>query len=114
MGTEGEAEHDERQLRRMLECLDAVRRGAVSLRAASDSLLFLRGALMNVDRPWADEFTSHLATLESASLASAAQRQEMGDRYQRLVEVTLDALEKIVRARLATQTRAGQGDAKGR
>jgi hypothetical protein len=100
MGTGGEIEHDERQLRRMLECLEAARRGGVSLRAASDSLLFLRGALERADRPWADDFTSHLATLESASLASPAQRQEMGDQFPRLVEGTLDALEKIVRARL--------------
>jgi len=94
------SKHDERQLRRMLDCLDAARRGGVSLRAASDSLLFLRGALEDVDRGWADDFTSHVATLESASVASPSQVHDMGEEYPRLVKATLDALEALVRARL--------------
>lgn len=96
------SEHDERQLMRMLDCLDAARRGGVSLRAASDSLLFLRGALEHVDRGWADDFTSHVATLESASLASPSQMHDMGGEYPRLVNATLDALEALVRARLGS------------
>ena len=92
--------HDERQLRRMLDCIDATRNNRMSLQAASDSLLFLRDALENLQADWARDFTSHLATLESAGLASPEQIGGMGEGYPRLIAETLDALDVLVRARL--------------
>lgn len=93
-------EHDERQLRRMLDCIEATRNNRMSLQSASGSLLFLRDALERVDADWARDFTSHLATIESAGLASAAQIKLMGEEFPRLVARTLGALETLVRSRL--------------
>lgn len=92
--------HDERQLRRMLDCIEATRNDRMSLQAASDSLLFLRDALEQLEADWSRDFTSHLATLESASLASPEQIRRMGEGYPQLVSETLDALEVLVRSRL--------------
>lgn len=90
------ARHDERQLRRMLDCIKAARSNRMSLQSATDSLLFLRDALERVDAEWARDFTSHLATIESAGLASPEQMKLMGEEYPRLIARTLGALETLV------------------
>ena len=88
---------DASHLRRMLDCVSAMRSKSVSLVQGADSLLFLRNALEAVEQGWADEFTSHLATLESAGLASPEQIANMGSRYADVVTGALDALEAMVR-----------------
>ena len=65
------------------------------------TLLFLRNALENADAPWSKELTDHIATLESASIATSEQIRTMGAGYSELIERTLDALEQLVRLRLS-------------
>lgn len=83
----------------MLECISAMREKSVSLVRGVDNLLFLRDALDTVEEGWANEFTSNLATLESAGLASPEQIASMGSRYSDIVMHALDALERMVRGR---------------
>jgi len=90
---------DGRHLRRMLDCIAAMRSQSVSLVQGADSLLFLRNALEQAEQSWVDEFTSHLATLESAGLASPDQIATMGSRYAGTMHGALDALEGLVRGR---------------
>ena len=88
---------DARQLHRMLAVISALRSGGASLVEAADSLLFLRDALERVDESWSDEFTSHVATLESAGSASDEQIATMGSTYQSVVLEALEQLEELVR-----------------
>jgi hypothetical protein len=90
---------DVRHLRRMLECISGMRSQSVSLVQGADTLLFLRNALEEIDQPWADAFTSHLATLESAGTASRDQIATMGSRFADVVADALDALERMVCSR---------------
>lgn len=90
---------DARHLRRMLECISAMRSKSLSLVQGADSLFFLRNALEEIEQTWADEFTSHLATLESAGTASREQIAAMGSRYADVVAGALDALERMVDGR---------------
>lgn len=90
---------DARQFRQMLNCITDMRRGATNLVQGADSLLFLRSALEAVEEAWSDEFSSHVATLESAGLATSAQVEEMGSRFQAVVSGALDSLETMVLAR---------------
>jgi hypothetical protein len=87
---------DRRQLRRILQTIAAARAGYAPLVNVADELLFLRDALKEVDRSWADEFTSHVASLESMGLATTEQRIEMGETYEEIVDETLNALEHLV------------------
>ncbi|WP_050725658.1 hypothetical protein [Vulgatibacter incomptus] len=96
------SQRDARQLRRMLTCISGTRQGGVALVEVADSLIFLRDALENVEESWSDEFTSHVATLESAGVATSAQIERMGPQHQAIVSGALDALEAMVKARYST------------
>ena len=90
--------HDARQLRRMLDCINGARGGSVSLIEAADTLLFLRDALAVADEQWSNDFTSHVATLESAGLAAAEERARMGSSFESVLSVALGELEALIGA----------------
>ncbi len=87
---------DTRHLQCMLADLLAMRSGALSLLQGADRLLFLRDCLTIVDDRWDEQFTSHVATIESIGLASAEQRVQMGDNYAALLASTLDSIEELI------------------
>jgi hypothetical protein len=87
---------DNRNLRRMLECIGAARTGRMTLVGLADALLHLRDALDAVDPAWAEELTSHIATLESAGLATSEQIRTMGPKYEEVIANTLAAAERLV------------------
>jgi hypothetical protein len=91
---------DIRHLQRMLDCISAMRTGALSLVGGADNLLFLLDALEVAEPAWADEFTSYVATIESAGTASPEQIASMGSQFPAVVATTLDALAEMVRSRL--------------
>jgi hypothetical protein len=88
--------HDARQLRRLLDCIGAARNGRLSLVQLADSLLFLRDALENADEEWSSEFTSNIASLESAGLATDEQKAVMGENLERVVSAALAELESLI------------------
>lgn len=90
----------ERHLQRMLDVIEVARKGKASLVNVADSLHFLLSSLEGVDRPWAEQFGSHVLTLESAGLASPEQKRNMGKGFATLKTQTLGALETMVRTRL--------------
>lgn len=93
---------DARHLRRMLECISAMRSGSVSLVDGTDNLLFLRNALEEFEafgQAWFDDFTAHLVTLESAGLDSRGQRLKGGNQHEAHVTHALNELEAMVRSR---------------
>jgi hypothetical protein len=98
----------------MVDVLAAVRGGKASLVQAADSLLFLRDAVDERDESWADEFTGHVATLESAGIDAkgnvlgrggtvdrAGHIQPPGSAYPGFPVAALDALEQLIQQRLA-------------
>jgi len=90
----------ERHLQRMLEVIDGARKDEASLVNVADSLHFLLSSLEALDRPWAEQFGSHVLTLESAGLVSLEQRREMGEGFSALKAQTIDALEAMVKGRM--------------
>jgi hypothetical protein len=98
---------DRRHLERMLQCVAAARAGDISLVAAADTLLALRSAVEYDEDGWADEITSHVATIESAGLATAEQRRVMGARYSEVVELALGSVEQAVTTVLARESAGG-------
>jgi hypothetical protein len=101
---------DVRHLRRMLACISAVRSGGASLVEGANSLLFLRDALDATEEAWTDEFTSHVATLESAGLATQEQVTAMGGSYASVVANVIDTLEAMVRGRFPGGTLPDETD----
>lgn len=96
-----------RQLQHMLGCLASMRRDQRLLVDGVDSLLFLRDALEEVDAQWSRELTNHLATLESAGVATPEQIRTMGKEYPELIARTLDAVERLVRSSLSQRLAEG-------
>jgi hypothetical protein len=88
---------NDRHFQRMLDVIEAARKGDASLVNVADSLHFLLSNLEGVDRPWAEKFGSHVLTLESAGLASPEQRNEMVQGLPALKVQTLDAVEALVK-----------------
>jgi hypothetical protein len=73
---------------------------AVPLLTGTDSLVFLHHSLEMTEDVWDDAFTSEIATLESAGLATPQQVSEMGVAYQATITKALDELEALVLRRV--------------
>ncbi|HEY6557432.1 MAG TPA: hypothetical protein VI072_09165 [Polyangiaceae bacterium] len=80
-----------------------MKRGACSLVDGANSLLFLRDALEKADEIWIDEFTSRVATLESAGLATGEQVNAMGVAYENVVQSELSELEAMISGKLPAE-----------
>jgi hypothetical protein len=92
-------ETDARHLRRMLDCISAMRTGKLSLVQGSSELLALRDALEDFDafgQEWFDGFTSHLVTLESAGIAPNGTILSPGAPLQPHVKSALDHIGLMV------------------
>jgi len=74
--------------------------GAVSLLAGTDTLVFLHSSTEVAEDGWDDEFTSEVATLESAGLATLQQVSEMGTSYEIAIAKALNELEALVLRRV--------------
>jgi hypothetical protein len=92
-------EIDARHLRRMLECISAIRTGKLSLVQGSGELLALRDALEDFDafgQEWFDGLTAHLVTLESAGIATNGTILSPGVPLQPPVKSALDHIDLMV------------------
>ena len=72
----------------------------MSLVVGANSLLFLRNALEHVDADWDASFTTQVATLESAGVATNSQVAAMGETYSAVVSQALDVLEALLNSKL--------------
>jgi hypothetical protein len=99
---------DFRHLQQMRACIASLRSGATSLGAGADSLLFLRTSLETVEAGWDESFTAHVATLESAGLATSEQVAAMGQGYSAAISQALDDLETLVTSQLPSDGSIGE------
>jgi hypothetical protein len=80
----------------------------MSLVAGADSLLFLRNALETVEADWDESFTDHVATLESAGLATDEHVAAMGESFRTAISRALDGLEALVNSQLPSDDSIGE------
>ena len=95
-------ESDLRHLNRMAHLVNAAKAGKIGLVKLAEELLLRRDALESIDEAWSDELTSYVATIDSAGLASVAQRVAMGDAYRQLITETLEQVEHLIRVASST------------